>query len=460
MSITPQRTFPLQPSTQRSHRRLVRPRIVQLRDIGQQLNGKEGYFHHHRLVSTEDDPFPVVTPPSSSESSFELTEDQKQYIRIGQTIAKMNFEALKITKLEKKVKSSGNEIINNVLKSMESIRHLLGHDSELTPFRNPFIEAAAIVGVHENTIRFHVTFGSSLKRCVNILNGEHRDRYEASKLMIGQQARIRKEIHSRWASDKPVSVDEMFEWAKSNAFFNRGRTSFFRAMKALGFRHRKNNNNSVLEEREDIPPTTGTSKQQLIDWLDEHNVPFDRTSKRPVLLAICKEFVNKNGGRSAFVKYELDSWAWQQGVQVLRIPPYHPDFNPIEMAWAQMKTHLRKIGAGSDSLEIVRQRAVHFLETFPASSASLLFEHTKRQETEIRELLLEKDRAVMDESFELVYELDEDGQMVDIHIEEDEDFEEFDIPEMYLSDDDQWSEVADWEEEDTGEVEVDDDGAL
>ena len=33
------------------------------------------------------------------------------------------------------------------------------------------------------------------------------------------------------------------------------------------------------------------------------------------------------------------------GCWFLYLPPYSPDLNPIEMAFAKLKTHLRKIGA-------------------------------------------------------------------------------------------------------------------
>lgn len=40
------------------------------------------------------------------------------------------------------------------------------------------------------------------------------------------------------------------------------------------------------------------------------------------------------------------------GVRVLRLPPYSPDFNPIEMAISKMKSLLRKLGRRSmDDLE-------------------------------------------------------------------------------------------------------------
>lgn len=33
------------------------------------------------------------------------------------------------------------------------------------------------------------------------------------------------------------------------------------------------------------------------------------------------------------------------GARVLYLPPYSPDFNPIECLWSKVKTYLRKIGA-------------------------------------------------------------------------------------------------------------------
>jgi transposase len=40
------------------------------------------------------------------------------------------------------------------------------------------------------------------------------------------------------------------------------------------------------------------------------------------------------------------------GARVLRLPPYSPDFNPIEMAISKMKSLLRKLGRRSlDELE-------------------------------------------------------------------------------------------------------------
>jgi len=35
----------------------------------------------------------------------------------------------------------------------------------------------------------------------------------------------------------------------------------------------------------------------------------------------------------------------EAGVELLFLPPYSPDLNPIEMCWSKMKTYLRSVGA-------------------------------------------------------------------------------------------------------------------
>jgi transposase len=40
--------------------------------------------------------------------------------------------------------------------------------------------------------------------------------------------------------------------------------------------------------------------------------------------------------------YELDQVANERGHQVIRLPPYHCHFNPIELVWAQVKREVAK----------------------------------------------------------------------------------------------------------------------
>lgn len=55
---------------------------------------------------------------------------------------------------------------------------------------------------------------------------------------------------------------------------------------------------------------------------------------------------------SAHMSPKVDQLIEAAGARVIRLPPYSPDFNPIEMAISKMKSLLRKLGRRSiDELE-------------------------------------------------------------------------------------------------------------
>ena len=43
----------------------------------------------------------------------------------------------------------------------------------------------------------------------------------------------------------------------------------------------------------------------------------------------------------------IEEIAREHGARVLWLPPYSPDFSPIEQMWSKLKTHLRKMKARS-----------------------------------------------------------------------------------------------------------------
>ena len=44
--------------------------------------------------------------------------------------------------------------------------------------------------------------------------------------------------------------------------------------------------------------------------------------------------------KSRSLSYEIDNIAEQHGHQVVRLPPYHYHYNPIELIWAQVKSYV------------------------------------------------------------------------------------------------------------------------
>lgn len=82
-------------------------------------------------------------------------------------------------------------------------------------------------------------------------------------------------------------------------------------------------------------PTCSSRKNDIVDWLQKNNIhSFDKDMKKAELLEIVKEH------KSRKIIYEIDTIAEENGHRVLRLPPYHCQFNAIELVWAQVKAYV------------------------------------------------------------------------------------------------------------------------
>uniref|UniRef100_A0A8R1DRV6 Tc1-like transposase DDE domain-containing protein n=1 Tax=Caenorhabditis japonica TaxID=281687 RepID=A0A8R1DRV6_CAEJA len=168
------------------------------------------------------------------------------------------------------------------------------------------------------------------------------------------------------------------------------------------------------------PPTQSNSKQEIRDWLQKNGVPFSMTEKKKDLWTIAQEFVRRNGGRKAFTVYELDAWADEvEGVTILRLPPYHCFWNPIEFLWARMKKEIRGMGTITDSLPTVRDRALSILREFTSTDAAALFRHTRQSEGDVRNML--EEREMVEEVDDNESEMNEDVVATRIHFSDSDD---------------------------------------
>lgn len=79
------------------------------------------------------------------------------------------------------------------------------------------------------------------------------------------------------------------------------------------------------------PPRATSTKQEMVDWLVRHNFFFDTSSSKPELYHIIK--TNKEN----LTELAIDRLLKQQGHSVVRLPPFHPDFNPMAHVWTQVK---------------------------------------------------------------------------------------------------------------------------
>jgi len=83
-------------------------------------------------------------------------------------------------------------------------------------------------------------------------------------------------------------------------------------------------------------PNTSTKKADILKWLQDKGEVIDRPMVITELLDIVKRIKPQHD------KYLIDELAQTHNKKVLRLPPYHCELNPIELAWANVKDHVKK----------------------------------------------------------------------------------------------------------------------
>jgi transposase len=62
------------------------------------------------------------------------------------------------------------------------------------------------------------------------------------------------------------------------------------------------------------------------------------------------------------------------GARIIYLPPYSPEFNPIELMWSKVKAHLRKVKART--LEALEKAITEALKTVTLSDIANWFKHS------------------------------------------------------------------------------------
>ncbi|CAC5395126.1 unnamed protein product [Mytilus coruscus] len=74
------------------------------------------------------------------------------------------------------------------------------------------------------------------------------------------------------------------------------------------------------------PPTSNSRKGDMIDFLNKLGVEFDMKKTKPKIYEIIKS-------ETIDPVYKVDEFLKKKGHEVLRLPPDHCEFNPIELIW-------------------------------------------------------------------------------------------------------------------------------
>lgn len=94
-------------------------------------------------------------------------------------------------------------------------------------------------------------------------------------------------------------------------------------------------------------PNSSWTKANIAEFLTANNIAFDPTSFKIELLRLAKSVLKEK-------RYQVDELLMAHGHMVLRLPPYHCEFNAIEMIWAHAKAyydkHIGRDGYGEDKV--------------------------------------------------------------------------------------------------------------
>lgn len=71
-------------------------------------------------------------------------------------------------------------------------------------------------------------------------------------------------------------------------------------------------------------------------WLEDRGIPFSKDLRKPEVYQLVRLH------KPPMPTYEIDQKAAKLGFSVIRLPPYHCHYNPIEMVWSTLKRHVRE----------------------------------------------------------------------------------------------------------------------
>jgi hypothetical protein len=77
--------------------------------------------------------------------------------------------------------------------------------------------------------------------------------------------------------------------------------------------------------------STNSQKQDIQEWLHKNNISYQPHETKTELLQKVNQF------RSQEKRYELDEIPVERGHQIIRLPPYHCQYNAIDLIWAKVK---------------------------------------------------------------------------------------------------------------------------
>ncbi|CAF3860153.1 unnamed protein product [Rotaria sordida] len=127
------------------------------------------------------------------------------------------------------------------------------------------------------------------------------------------------------------------------------------------------------EGTDDTKPSRRSWRKQMIaNWLDDHHILYDNDISKAELLELAYENLPRK-------KYKVDEEAKMYRINILRLPMGHCTLNPIELAWANMKTYKRDRNTKFTLTEVTKL-AQEWINNLDAREAISYVNHVKQYE--------------------------------------------------------------------------------
>ena len=99
-------------------------------------------------------------------------------------------------------------------------------------------------------------------------------------------------------------------------------------------------NASYDSKIEEEKPKKSWTKSKMYEWLVYYGVSFDPNVTKSQLFSIIQDAAKRMGLSNTM--YIVDEMARKAGHEVVRLPVAHCTLNPIELAWVQVKDHIKR----------------------------------------------------------------------------------------------------------------------
>lgn len=156
----------------------------------------------------------------------------------------------------------------------------------------------------------------------------------------------------------------------------------------------------------DKAPTSRTLKADIIKWLTDKGAVIDR----PMVIAELLDMVKRL--KPLHEKYVIDELAKAHNITILRLPPYHCELNPIELAWSSVKNYVR-MNNTSYKLEDVKKLLIEGVDRIDSNMWTNFIRHTKKEEKKFYDIDFVIDEVMTAEITDLRLQLDGDTSSSD-----------------------------------------------